>query len=316
MTRTTPVISVVIPAYNAAQYIERTINSVLLQSFSEFEIIVVNDGSTDNTIVILDDIADPRIKVVQQDNAGVSAARNNGVQQAVAKYIYFLDADDIIAPDALTRCWQTLSQSPEMVAVYGESLTFIDDKQVESLLSATPHVMAKRPEGQIVKDLLKQNFICTGAIMVRKTAIKQLNGFSRKLKLGEDWVFWIELATLGRFVYLPMPVLCLYRQHPQSAARSLALNADEMTAAIDYIYQLPAVLKQFTTKQLVSLKKQAQANAYCYSAQEYLKRKQWNHARTLYLKSLKIRPFHIRTLILYSCSICRYIPQSVLKRLK
>jgi glycosyltransferase involved in cell wall biosynthesis len=316
MTHVAPTISVVIPAYNAAKYIGNTIKSVLVQDFNDFEIIVVNDGSTDNTLAILEEISDTRLRVIQQINAGVSIARNIGVQKSLAEYIYFLDADDIIAPNALTRCWQVLMQAPEAVAAYGESLTFEADEQIGSLLSASPHVMAKRPAGHVVADLLKQNFICTGAILVRSKAIQQLSGFSKQLKLGEDWVYWLELATLGEFIYLPMPVLCMYRQHPQSAARNLATNSDEMLPAINQAFTLPAVLEHFATDKLVKLRTQTTANALCYSAQELLKQHQWQAARRLYTKSLLLRPFHLRTLILFSCSLFRLIPKFIRKKLK
>jgi hypothetical protein len=152
--------------------------------------------------------------------------------------------------------------------------------------------------------------------MVRKTAIKQLNGFSRKLKLGEDWVFWIELATLGRFVYLPMPVLCLYRQHPQSAARNMAVNNQEMLPAINHAFDIQAVIKNYSAGYLAKLKKQTLANSLCYSAQELLKQQQWKAAKTLYANSLKLRPLHLRTLILYFCSSIEFIPQFIRIKLK
>jgi glycosyltransferase involved in cell wall biosynthesis len=316
MTGSAPSISVVIPAYNAAKYICRTIESVLCQEFSDFEIIVVNDGSIDNTLAVLSTINDPRLSVIQQSNAGVSTARNFGIEQSTAEYIYFLDADDVLAPNAFTRCWQQLTNSPASIAVYGESLTFTQDEQITALLRQTPQVLAKRPQGHVVADLLKQNFICTGAIMLRRKAVEQLSGFSSQLKLGEDWVFWIELATLGEFVYLPMPVLCLYRQHQQSAARNLAADSNQMGSAIKHAYELPEVRKQYSTDYLGQLKKQAIANSLCYSAQEMLKQKQWRGARTLYWKSLKLRPLHLRTLILFSCSLIKLIPQFIRKKLK
>jgi glycosyltransferase involved in cell wall biosynthesis len=316
MVCTKPTISVVIPAYNAAKYIVSAIESVLCQDFSDFDIIVVNDGSTDNTLAVLNTISDPRLRVILQQNGGVSTARNFGLAHSNAEYIYFLDADDVLAPDAFTRCWQQLIKAPTAVAVYGESLTFTNDQQIEALLQQTPQVLANRPQDLVVADLLKQNFICTGAIMLRRAAIYQLNGFSTELKLGEDWVFWIALATLGEFVYLPMPVLCLYRQHPQSAARILANDSNNMDLAIKQAFDLPAVRELYSTDYLDQLKKHTMANSLCYSAQEKLKQQQWEGARSLYLRAILIRPFHLRTLILFTCTLIRFIPQFIQKKLK
>jgi glycosyltransferase involved in cell wall biosynthesis len=310
-----PTISVVIPAYNAGKYIVSAVESVLTQDLIDYEIIVVDDGSTDNTLDQLNSVDDPRLRVLTQKNAGVSSARNLGIANAVAKYIYFLDADDLLRPQTFTRCVKAMTQNHNVSLVYGEAQTFIDGQ--EPVLKQNQPIFAKRPSGDVSKEIVIANCIaCGSAVMVRSFNIKSTGGFSSLLRLGEDWVMWVELAALGEFVYLPAPAICFYRQHQKSAARTLAVDVNEMTPAINHIYQLPSVTNTHPASFLHSAKKQATANALCYSAQEMLKQRQWRGARTLYFRAIKRRPFHLRTLILFCCASLRFVPRFIGNKLK
>jgi glycosyltransferase involved in cell wall biosynthesis len=316
MTTQRPKVSVVIPMYNAEQFIIRALQSVLQQDLAAIEVIVVDDGSTDQCRQLVEQIQDERLTLLTQVNNGVSAARNLGLSKIKSKYVYFLDADDILAKTALSRCYQLLQRSPKFVAVYGETLTFTEDDDIEATLEQRSTVLAPRPHGHILSDLIKGNFICTGAIMLRTKTVRQLNGFCTSLKLGEDWAYWVELATWGDFCYLPMPVLSLYRQHPHSAARQLAIEYQNLEPAIEYIYSLHLVKNAIPNIVLLHDRQSANAAAYFYAAQELLKIGQWQNAKTVFLKSIYIRPWRIRSWILLLCSMIRYVPQIVRRGLK
>ena len=98
-----PTVSVIVPAYNAARFIEGAIDSVLAQSYTDFELLIVNDGSTDDTLARCERYSDPRIRIVKQDNRGLAGARNSGVREACGEYLAFLDADDLWRNDKLER---------------------------------------------------------------------------------------------------------------------------------------------------------------------------------------------------------------------
>ena len=314
---TLPTTSIVIPAYNAHKYIAATIDSVLAQDYLDYEIIVVNDGSKDNTLAIVNTFKNDKLRVYTQDNAGVSAARNRAISLARAPYIYFLDADDILAKDALGRCIRAIKENDQAIAVYGEALTFEDPTDLDNIDIYNQPAFNQRPSGNILSDIISHNCIaCGSVIMVKKAALKQTALFSTDIRLGEDWALWVELATHGEFIYLPSPVICFYRQHPASAARTLALSDNEMDPAIDYIFNLEKVKQVFNEEDLGKLKNQAKAGAYCYTAQEYLKNRAFQPAKRIYLKALKLTPFHLRTLILFSCSALHVLPDSIRKKLK
>jgi glycosyltransferase involved in cell wall biosynthesis len=311
-----PKVSVVIPMYNAEQFILRTLHSVLQQDLTDIEVIVVDDGSTDQCRQLVEQIQDERLTLLTQVNNGVSAARNLGLSKIKSEYVYFLDADDILAKDALSRCYQILQRSPKLVAVYGETNTFIENDDIEATLKQTSTVLARRPHGHILRYLIKGNFICTGAILLRTKAVTQANGFCTSLKLGEDWAYWVEVAALGDFSYLPMPVLSLYRQHPYSAARQLAVEHKYMNRTIDYIYSLPTVKSAIPTVVLGHYRQSANAAAYFYAAQEMLKIGHWQEAKAVFIKSIGIRPLRIRSWILLLCSMLKCVPPIVRTRLK
>jgi len=312
-----PAISIVIPAYNAQKYIATTIDSVLAQDYLDYEIVVVNDGSKDGTLDVLNTFKTDKLRVYTQDNAGVSAARNKAIALAKAPYIYFLDADDILTNDALRRCISAIKNNNKAIAVYGEALTFEDSTDLGNIDIYNQPTFNQRPSGNILGDIISHNFVaCGSVIMVKKEALEKTALFSTNIRLGEDWALWVELATLGEFIYIPSPVICFYRQHPTSAARTLALSVNEMDPAIDYIFNLEKVKQAFNAKDLSKLKNQAKAGAYCYTAQEYLKNRAFRSAKRIYLKALRLTPFHLRTLILFTCSTLHVLPNAIHKKLK
>ncbi len=122
----TPKVSVVIPAYNAMTYLPETITSVLQQTYTDFEVVVVNDGSTDKIEEWIVQISDPRIKLVSQANLGLAGARNTGIRESQGKYLAFLDADDLWEPTKLEKQVKILEKNPEVGLVY-TWVTYIDE---------------------------------------------------------------------------------------------------------------------------------------------------------------------------------------------
>jgi glycosyltransferase involved in cell wall biosynthesis len=310
-------ISVVIPAYNASKYITKTLESVFNQEAGHVEVIVVNDGSSDNTQEILNAINNPNLKVYSQENLGVAAARNFAISKASSEYIYFLDADDILTTNALSRCLEILENNTSAVAVYGEVISFVNEDEITSGIKGHNVIFAERPSGRILSDIVRANCVaCCSCIMVRVAVLRNTNLFSTALRMGEDWALWVELAALGEIVYIPMPPLAYYRQHPQSSSSLLAVSAEKISPAIEYIYGLASVKSTFSYSELNAAKRTAWANAYSYTAQKFLKIHQWDKAVSYYIEAIRLRPFHLRTIVLFICSVTRVLPGVIKSHLK
>ena len=196
-------ISVVIPLYNKEKQIACTLQSVFEQTFQNFEIVIVDDGSTDNSVEEVEKFDDSRIRLIHQTNAGVSAARNRGIEEASGELIAFLDADDVWMPEYLATQYGLYQKYPEG-SVYASNYEFRDSEG-----KVTPTIIRKLPfEGE---DGILSNYfevascshppICSISIMVKKTAIQAIGGFPLGIKSGEDLLTWARLAVSGVIAY-------------------------------------------------------------------------------------------------------------------
>jgi len=200
-----PTISVIIPTFNSEKTIQKTIESVLTQTFTDFELIVVNDGSQDSTLDIISQLNDPRIKVFSYPHAGGNVSRNRGIQTAVGEFVSFLDADDIWTPDKLAKQFQALQA--ETTAKVAYSWTDHIDENGEFLNSGM-HITAN---GDVYKQLFMANFLENGSNpLIYREALIELNGFDESLNAGQDWDMWLRLAQKFNFVAVPS-VQILYR---------------------------------------------------------------------------------------------------------
>lgn len=189
-------VGVVVPAFDVAPFIADAIASVIAQSWQDWAMVVVDDGSTDGTGEMADGFRDPRVSVVRQANAGVSAARNAGVARVACDAVMFLDADDWLAPDALARLAPALSGGA--VAAYGP-FAFVEEA---ARPAAAPVVGRSRrlPSGDILRALLDRNLLANGGhALIRRDAMEHAGPFRSDLAYGEDWECWVRLAMLGPF---------------------------------------------------------------------------------------------------------------------
>ena len=197
------IISVVIPLYNKEKKIEYTLKSVFTQTFQNFEIVIVDDGSTDNSVEEVEKFTDSRIRLIHQTNAGVSAARNRGIEAASGELIAFLDADDVWMPEYLATQYGLYQKYPEC-SVYACNYEFRDSEG-----KVTPTIIRKLPfEGD---DGILSNYfevascshppLWTSAVVVKKSAIQAIGGFPIGIKSGEDLLTWARLAVSGTIVY-------------------------------------------------------------------------------------------------------------------
>ena len=201
-----PVISVVIPVYNGEHTILNTIASIQQQTFSDFEIIVIDDGSTDGTVERVNTVQDPRLKVFSYSNGGLPVARNRGISRSTGEFITFIDADDLWTPDKLELQLAALRQHPEAGLVY--SWTASMDETGENFY---PGISASY-EGNVYPQLLLTNFIASGSnAMLRRDVIDAVGEFDAELRSCEDWEYWLRIAARWPFAVVRKPQI-LYRQ--------------------------------------------------------------------------------------------------------
>lgn len=196
-------ISVVIPLYNKEKQIANTLQTVLSQTYQDFEIVIVNDGSTDNSVVEVEKVQDSRIRIIHQQNRGVSAARNKGIEEAKYDLVAFLDADDEWKSEYLETQYKLYLKYPEC-SVYAVNYEFRDAKG-----KITPTIINKLSiTGE--EGILSNYFevascsnppICSISIMVKKDAIKSIGGFPVGIKSGEDLLTWARLAINCKIAY-------------------------------------------------------------------------------------------------------------------
>ena len=200
-----PRVSVIIPTYNCARFLQRTIDSALRQTYRDFEVIVVDDGSTDDTQALMQQYSQP-VSYVYQQNQGASAARNAAVSRAEGEFIAYLDADDIWTLDKLARQVEYLDAHPMCGLVHTE-VSVIDEQ--DQVLHARFNQETNRavPQGRCTRDLLLRSHIQTLTVMERRRAFDSANGFDLRLPVAQDYLHWILVVLHGFEVgYLPEPL--------------------------------------------------------------------------------------------------------------
>jgi glycosyltransferase involved in cell wall biosynthesis len=226
-----PPLSVVMPMHNARKYVAQTVRSILAQRFSDFEFLVIDDGSTDGSATEVEQAVggDQRVKIITQANAGVSAASNHGTRLARGEFLARVDADDICLPDRFAKQIAFLREHPDVVAV-GSRVMFVDPDGLE--LFEMPGLKLSHEE--IDEGLLNVEWtILQPATMFRTSALKAVGGYRTDLRIHEDHDLFLKLAEIGRLANLP-EILFQYRQHSISA---VSTYAREHVSALESVYQ-------------------------------------------------------------------------------
>jgi glycosyltransferase involved in cell wall biosynthesis len=254
-----PKVSIIIPTYNSEKTIEETIASIQQQSFKDWELIIIDDGSQDNTVDIIENIVEPRLKLFVYENGGVGIARNRGIAQTTGEFISFLDADDLWTCDKLTLQIEALKQNPQAKVAY--SWTSFVDENGKFLFSGK----ALYYQGNIHKYLLLTNFLLSGSnILVRRDALHVVTGFNPDLPYAADWDFYLRLAKNFDFVVVPKYQI-LYRQSVNSMSSKIEEIKQESLQIIDEAFQA-------ASPQFEPLKTKSYSILYLYCADLYRKK--------------------------------------------
>ncbi|MBA4184036.1 MAG: glycosyltransferase [Acidobacteria bacterium] len=230
-----PLVSVVIPAYNAARTLKATVQSVFEQTVQDFEIVIVDDGSTDDTIAVARSIEDSRVKVITQANGGAAAARNTGIKSAKGKYVAMLDADDLWMPNKLERQLAVFNSEKDVSAVQSGVYYVNDNLEVISVERCVES-----------KDILYETLVfenlpgLMSTLIVKRTAFEEIGYLDTKLVILEDWELAIRLARYCNFASIEEP-LTLYRQFPGNRSRNVSIHIEPGYIILDRLFKDPSL---------------------------------------------------------------------------
>ena len=216
-----PLISVCIPTYNRREYLIETLDSILAQTYKDYEIIIVDDGSTDGTSEMIKNFDFP-IRYHWQENAGDAAARNKLVELANGKYISFIDSDDLLMHDALERMIRAMKHETEDVIIYGTYLGIDENGN---------HVKRRKRKlysGYITKDIFQDIFVHTCGSMIPKRILQNCDPFNVSLKVCSDYAMWLHLSLKHRFIALSEPTFKRRRHNNNLSTASFENRLTEL----------------------------------------------------------------------------------------
>ncbi len=259
-----PKVSVIIPAYNAMNYLSETLDSVLNQTFEDFEVLIINDGSKDRIVQWFSELRDSRVQLISQENQRIAAARNTGISHAKGEYIAFLDADDLWEPTKLEVQVRFLEEHPSVGIVH--TWTRLIDPQSQP----TGRILTSQAEGNPWKHLLQKNTIVTSSVMIRSVCLQTVGGFSPDLHYCEDTDLWIRLAASYTFGIIKEP-LTSYRLHPGT----LSTNCPEVLQSFRILIE--RAFERVPTE-LLYLRNRAYGHQLLYLAWRSLNNKDYQQA--------------------------------------
>jgi len=292
------IVSIVIPAYNASDYIEDTLKSVLCQTYSNIEVLLINDGSTDDTKSRIESyFSDKRVKYIYQPNSGLPSARNTGIQASIGHLIMFVDSDDLLpqgAIEALVKNLEKLDSS--YCAVHGEMERFQNGSN--KTLGITDYSSFSSSREKLIT--LRANFLLT--CLIRKEAVIDAGMFHASMKQdAEDYDFIFRLSKLGRFKAINEVV---YKYRIRSTSKSQNLSLQRVTEQIKERYQM--FLRVLPDEKLLTRLKGW--SVHYFWAGVDIHRHNPLLARRYWLQSLLFNPFQLEPLKLLRASVLNKIP--------
>ena len=283
----TPLISVVIATYNRSGLLKETIDSVLKQTFREFELIVVDDGSTDDTERALQSYGD-RLRYFRQANRGPSAARNFGVAQALASWISIQDSDDLCAPDHLETLYNFVKENPDVGMVFANG-SYIDDPGGKTII---PREKSKRlaEKGVQLHDLFSTSIVRLQAALLSKAALLSIGGLDENLRIAMDLDLAFRFFMSFPVAYIDKTVFS-YRRHEGNIGRNNELRLVENLRVMEKLVQeFPGAI------QILGLQNIKRRKAYRYYR---LSKSRWkagekDKAREALRQAISLRPFFLK----------------------
>ena len=312
-----PRFSVIVPAYNSAAFIGETVQSVLDQTATDWELVVVDDGSIDGTGDVVRRYANDRIRLMSQANAGAQSTRQRGFSESLGELIVFLDGDDRLHPQALQRFGESLAAHPEAGVVYGERAYITE----AGLTLTTGAVLGKRPSGDVLTHVLRRQPITTpGQACILRGFVEQVGGWPCQAQMSTDWLLWCRLAARGTFIYMgPEPVID-YRIRRGSAARRLASgdpgpHIAESVPTIEAVFSDLEIMRRYGARARRALRRKSEATQYAFKGRTHLSARRWRHARAYLWAALRRDPLRWREGVLLLLCLMRWLPPAIQRSL-
>ncbi|MDO8525690.1 MAG: glycosyltransferase [Candidatus Omnitrophota bacterium] len=220
-----PKVSVILPAYNGEKFIAAALDSVLGQAYTDYEIIVVDDGSKDRTADILSRYTG-KVKIISQENGGIAKARNTAIENSEGKYLAFLDQDDTWLPDKLALQVALMESDSSLGLVYTD--VYITNDKGAELLSFK---LRKPHRGIAAEELFLNNFIATSSVMTKKECFEKVGLFDQSLSPCLDYDRWLNIAALYKIDYVDKP-LARFRDHISTFRKNETVTAEKIVATL------------------------------------------------------------------------------------
>lgn len=276
-----PLVSVIIPTYNNASFLVESLNSVLHQTYNQVEVIVVDDGSTDNTEEVLSPYQQS-IRYLKKANGGPSSSRNAGIALAQGEFIAFQDADDLWLPQKLALQVEHFRQNQKLGVVFTGSQHFNES----GLLDSNVRPGHPLPTGMIFDKLLTDHFIAMSTVMVRRSCIDEIGAFDESLIGAEDYNFYLRLAR--KFQYGCLNQVLVQKRLHQS---NLSDNLEQMCE--DEIKNLDKIAEMFPDAEIP--KHQLSGRIYARFGKYYFSQQRFEKARSCYQKAFRLSPWLVET---------------------
>jgi glycosyltransferase involved in cell wall biosynthesis len=281
-----PLVSVIIPTYNREQYLRKALDSVLAQTYQRFEIIVVDDGSTDNTRTMLSAYKES-VRYVYQENQGISKARNTGIRNSHGDCIAFLDSDDYWLPEKTELQVALLQKHPEygMVASRCSSVR-LDGSFREKNRPGT--------SGWVLENLFQANFIRTSAAIIRKECFHEVGLFDEELKECEEYDLWLRMASQYPIGFINKS-LAVYVDNAEG------VSTDSLSGRL---YRLKVLEKAYLKRKIPpKMYRNRIANTCHYIGRHYLAKGQKENGRNYLIKAQRLKPLYIKNLLYLGLSL-------------
>ena len=273
----TPKVSIVIPAYNAMRFLPQTVESALTQTWRDFELLVVDDGSSDDTRAWVAQHLDARVRLVRQNHGGTARARNRGISEARGDYIAFLDADDLWNPTKLEKQVACLEARPDVGLVH-TAIRYIDENGSE-----IGQVLRSEGNGDVWEQVVLHMLVrCGSTPLIRRACFSEVGVFDPGLEFAEDWDMWIRIAADFHFAVLDEPLVA-YRQHRANITRRYQMIMPNLERVLERAFS------SVPTKNN-RLKKKAYAHAYLFAAQRAFNASDLDEAASLLHQAFRCYP--------------------------
>jgi glycosyltransferase involved in cell wall biosynthesis len=283
------VVSIIIPTFNDGRWVCDAVDSALAQTYPSCEIIVVDDGSTDETQTLISDRYGQSVRYFYQPNRGLAAARNTGLSVATGEYVQFLDADDVLLPAKVATHVAALESHHEYSVVYSD-FAFMDDTLTGA--SEPGSFQDRYRSGQILSHLLADSFIVAHAALSRLEDIRSAGGFDETLAACEDYDLWLRLAAAGRLFLHTPDVLVLYRRRSGSMSTD---TLQQIASTIEVIAKVPTYTtmgrrdRHSHRRRLADLR-EMMVRSLALEGLASLKRNRFRHAAARLLRAVAYHP--------------------------